>query len=168
MDKLAFVENKIFTSADDVRFLRMLAFWRFKGMKVVFSNGCFDVLHRGHVEYLSKAASLGDVLVVGLNTDDSVRRLKGESRPVNPLDARALVMASMQFVSAVVPFPEDTPYDLINIVQPDVLVKGADYRPEEIVGYDVVMKKGGRVETIELVDGFSTTSILNYLKGTGK
>jgi len=166
MDKLEFVENKIYTSVSDVRFSRMLAFWHFKGMKIVFSNGCFDVIHRGHVEYLSKAASLGDVLVIGLNTDESVRRLKGESRPVNPLEARALVLASLQFVTAVVPFAEDTPYDLISTVQPDVLVKGADYRPEEIVGYDVVMKKGGKVETITLVEGYSTTSILSHLDRT--
>lgn len=163
MNKWEVIGNKVFSSADDQRFLHMLAYWRFKGFTIVFSNGCFDLLHRGHVEYLSRAASLGDVLVVGLNTDESVRRLKGAARPLNGLEARALVLASLQVVTAVVPFSDDTPKSLITLVQPDILVKGADYKPHEIVGYDIVTAKGGRVETIELVDGFSTTSIANRL-----
>ncbi|HBZ66199.1 MAG TPA: D-glycero-beta-D-manno-heptose 1-phosphate adenylyltransferase [Bacteroidales bacterium] len=163
MDKWTLVRQKIFTSADELRFSRMLAYWRFKGLKIVFSNGCFDLLHRGHVEYLSKAASLGDVLVIGLNDDDSVRRLKGPGRPVNTLEARAVILASLQYVNAIVPFPEDTPLNLITTVLPDILVKGADYRIEEIVGYDVVTAHGGKVETIGLVEGFSTTGIVNRL-----
>lgn len=141
----------------------MLAYWRFKGLKIVFSNGCFDVIHRGHVEYLAKAASLGDVLVLGVNDDDSVNRLKGAGRPVNPLDARTLVLASFQFVNAIVPFHEDTPINLITAILPDILVKGADYKAEEIVGYDIVTAHGGKVETIALVEGFSTTGIVNRL-----
>lgn len=136
---------------------------RRSGKKIVFSNGCFDILHRGHVEYLSKAAAKGDVLIIGLNTDASVKRLKGPTRPVNDEKARAFVLAALEFVSAVTLFDEDTPYQLINRVQPDVLVKGSDYKPEDIVGYDIVMAKGGRVETIELVDGFSTTKTIEKL-----
>ena len=134
--------------------------WRAQGLKVVFTNGCFDILHRGHVEYLSKASDMGDVLVVGLNTDASVKRLKGEGRPVNDEQARALVLASLACVDAVVLFDEDTPYELIKTVRPDVLVKGADYKPEEIVGYDIVTSYGGQVETVPLVEGYSTTSII--------
>lgn len=129
------------------------------GSKVVFTNGCFDLVHQGHIDYLSKARDLGDVLVVGLNTDASVRRLKGPHRPVNNEYSRALLLAAMVFVDYVVFFDEDTPYELIKIVQPDILVKGSDYRPEDIVGYDVVTAKGGRVETLDFLPGFSTTAI---------
>lgn len=140
-----------------------LSLWRREGKIIVFSNGCFDILHRGHVEYLSKAADLGDKLIIGLNTDASVKRLKGPSRPVNDEKARAVVLAALEFVDAVVFFEEDTPYNLIKRVQPDVLVKGKDYKAGDIVGYDIVTAKGGKVETIELVDGFSTTKILEKI-----
>lgn len=144
--------------------LDRLKVWRREGKSIVFSNGCFDILHRGHVEYLSKAADLGDILVIGLNTDASVKRLKGPSRPVNDEKARAVVLAALQFVDAVVFFDEDTPYNLIECVRPDVLVKGKDYKAEDIVGYDIVTNSGGRVETIELVEGFSTTKVIEALK----
>ena len=134
------------------------------GKKIVFSNGCFDILHRGHVEYLAKAASFGDVMIIGLNTDASVKRLKGPSRPLNDENARAFVLAGLEFVSAVVLFDEDTPYNLIKTVQPDILVKGSDYKPENIVGYDIVTAKGGKVVTVDLVEGFSTTGIINKMK----
>ena len=137
---------------------------RKNGKKIVFSNGCFDILHRGHVEYLSKAAAYGDVMIIGLNTDASVRRLKGPSRPVNDEKARAFVLAGLECVTAVVLFDEDTPYNLIKTVQPDVLVKGSDYKPEDIVGYDIVTAKGGKVVTVDLVEGFSTTGIINKIK----
>ena len=127
--------------------------------KVVFTNGCFDLVHQGHIDYLSKARDLGDVLVVGLNTDASVRRLKGPRRPINDEYSRALLLASMLFVDYVVLFGEDTPYELIKTLQPDILVKGSDYKPEDIVGYDIVMAKGGRVETLDFLPGFSTTAI---------
>ena len=140
-----------------------LNLWRKEGKTIVFSNGCFDILHRGHVEYLSKAADLGDVLIIGLNTDASVKRIKGPSRPVNDEKARAVVLAALEFVDAIMFFEEDTPYNLIKNVQPDVLVKGKDYKAEDIVGYDIVTNKGGKVETIELVEGFSTTNILNSM-----
>lgn len=129
------------------------------GSKVVFTNGCFDLVHQGHIDYLSKARNLGDVLVVGLNTDASVRRLKGPRRPINDQQSRALLLASMVFVDYVVFFDDDTPYQLIKAVQPDILVKGSDYRPEDVVGYDIVTAKGGRVETLDFLPGFSTTAI---------
>ncbi len=154
--KLEIIENSVLT---DESLEQMLAFWRFKGKKIVFSNGCFDILHRGHVDYLSKAADLGDVLIIGINTDASVHRLKGNTRPINDEQSRALIVAALNFVTAVVLFDEDTPYELIKKVQPDILVKGNDYLPEEIVGYDVLKAKGGEVVTIPLVKGYSTTSI---------
>ena len=149
---------------DDKSLEEMLNLWREEGKTIVFSNGCFDILHRGHVEYLSKAADLGDVLIIGLNTDSSVKRIKGPSRPVNDEKARAVVLAALEFVDAVIFFEEDTPYNLIKYVQPDVLVKGKDYKAEDIVGYDIVVGKGGRVETIELVDGFSTTKTIEKMR----
>lgn len=128
--------------------------------RVVFTNGCFDVLHRGHVEYLEAARQLGDVLVVGLNTDASVRRLKGPSRPVNPQDDRAYVLAGLAAVDYVTYFAEDTPRDLIVALLPDVLVKGGDYRKEDIVGGAEVEAAGGEVVVAPLVPGRSTTAIL--------
>lgn len=161
MDALELISSKIFLSPSGMQ--RELARQRFLGRKIVFTNGCFDVLHRGHVEYLAKAASLGNFLLIGLNTDASVRRLKGPSRPVNNQDARALVLASLSYVSAVCLFDEDTPYDLIREVEPDFLVKGADYKPTEIVGSDLVLAKGGEVITIPLTPGYSSTSILSKI-----
>jgi D-glycero-beta-D-manno-heptose 1-phosphate adenylyltransferase len=136
----------------------------FKNLKVVFTNGCFDIIHRGHVEYLAKAASLGDILIIGLNTDASVRKLKGPGRPINDEMARALVLAAMSFVDHVILFDEDTPYNLIKAVQPDVLVKGSDYKPENIVGYDIVKNKGGEIVTIDFVAGYSTTSTIEKME----
>lgn len=138
--------------------------WRFRNERIVFTNGCFDILHRGHVEYLAKAAALGTKLIVGLNTDASVRRLKGDSRPVNDEQARALLLASLVFVDEVILFDTDTPRELIEFVQPDILVKGGDYRPEDIVGHDVVTARGGEVVTIPLTEGYSTTSIIEKMK----
>lgn len=139
---------------------RQLAIWRFRNEKIAFTNGCFDVLHLGHIDYLSKAADLGDVLILGLNSDESVRRLKGANRPVNDEQARAMVLASLSFVTAVVLFNADTPYELIQKIQPDVLVKGADYKPEEIAGHDIVTSRGGEVVTIELLPGYSSTELI--------
>lgn len=170
MNHLQILVDKIVSEKELVE---RLADLREQGKKVVFTNGCFDILHKGHVTYLAKAADLGDVLVVGLNSDASVRRQgKGDDRPINDFDARALVIASLNFVDFVMLFDEDTPLKLIEIVRPDVLVKGGDYDPLEedksakkyIVGREVVLEGGGLVKTINLVDGFSTTSILNKLK----
>ena len=145
---------------------RLIAYWNFKGFRVVFTNGCFDIIHRGHIDYLAKAAGLGHILVVGLTTDASTRRLKGPSRPINDEQSRAMVLAGLGFVSCVVLFDEETPYNLIKKIQPDILVKGADYKPEEIVGYDVVTAKGGEVTTLEYLPGFSTSLIEQKIKGS--
>ena len=144
--------------------LKTLDSWKDQGFEVVFTNGCFDILHLGHVDYLEKARALGDKLVVGLNSDDSVKRLKGENRPVNQENARARLLASLQFVDVVVSFEEDTPLELITYIKPDILVKGKDYDISNIVGADIVIENGGKVETIELVDGFSTTNIIEKIK----
>mgnify|MGYP002777343196 CR=1 FL=1 len=138
--------------------------WKSKGQKVVFTNGCFDIVHLGHVDYLEKARSLGDYMVLGLNTDASVSRIKGPLRPIVDQTSRSRVMASLAFVDLVVFFDEETPYELINRLKPDILVKGNDYVAENIIGADVVIKNGGKVETIELVKGYSTTNIVNKIK----
>ena len=131
--------------------------------KIVFTNGCFDILHVGHKRYLQQAATLGDILVVGVNCDDSVKRLKGPERPINSEQDRAEMLCAMKFVDYVVIFEEDTPYGLIKKIQPDVLVKGGDYKPEEVVGRDIVEARGGRLELIKFVDGKSTTNIINKI-----
>jgi D-glycero-beta-D-manno-heptose 1-phosphate adenylyltransferase len=161
MDK---IRAKVFDSHAHPAFLQMLQEWRNSGMKLVFSNGCFDLLHPGHIDYLSKAADLGDVLIVGLNTDNSVSRIKGEDRPVNDQAARAVLLAAMGFVDAVVMFDDDTPYSLIKAVQPDVLVKGSDYREEEIVGFDIVSAKNGKVVAVDLLEGYSTSAIIKKIR----
>jgi D-glycero-beta-D-manno-heptose 1-phosphate adenylyltransferase len=161
MDHLNFIQSKIVMDRGELE--NELAILRFKDKKIVFTNGCFDIIHRGHVEYLAKAASLGNALILGLNTDASVKRLKGSSRPVQDENTRALVLASFSFITKVVLFDEDTPFDLINLVKPDFLVKGGDYSPESIVGYDIVKNHGGQIVTIDLVEGHSTTSIINRM-----
>lgn len=130
---------------------------------VVFTNGCFDVLHRGHVTYLAQARDLGDCLVMGLNSDASVKRLKGESRPINNEADRALVLAALSFVDYIILFEEDTPKNLIEQVKPNILVKGGDYKIEDIVGADFVTQNGGKVLTIPFVDGYSSTKIIHAL-----
>jgi rfaE bifunctional protein nucleotidyltransferase chain/domain len=141
-----------------------VATWQAQGKKIVFSNGCFDLVHKGHIDYLNRAADLGDVLVMGLNTDASVSKIKGPHRPIQDEQSRLLIMAALQCVSAVVLFNEETPYDLIKLVQPDVLVKGSDYQPENIVGYDIVTTKGGLVKTIDFLPGYSTSAIEKRIK----
>ena len=131
--------------------------------KIVFTNGCFDILHVGHKRYLQEAATLGDILIVGVNSDDSVRRLKGPDRPVNSEQDRAEMLCAMGFIDYVVIFSEDTPYELIKKIQPDVLVKGGDYKPEEVVGKDIVEARGGELKLIKFVDGKSTTNIINKI-----
>lgn len=140
--------------------------WQSKGEKIVFSNGCFDILHVGHVDYLEKARNLGDRLVMGLNTDASVSRIKGPERPIVPEFSRSRVMASLASVDAVCFFDNETPLELITYLEPDILVKGDDYTIETIVGSDVVLAKGGEVKTIPLVEGFSTSNIVNKIKNT--
>jgi len=144
-----------------------LALWKFQGKKLVFTNGCFDLLHPGHVDYLIRARDLGDLLIIGLNTDASVRRLKGPSRPILDEASRGLILASLSFVDAVVLFDEDTPLELINTVKPDILVKGGDYHAENVVGYDIVTAQGGKVIILPFVEGFSTTSIEQKILSDG-
>ncbi len=155
--KIEFIKNKILSSEV---LKRTLALWQFKQEKVVFTNGCFDILHRGHVEYLNQAANLGDVLIVGLNSDASVKKLnKGNNRPIQDEYSRALIIASLHYVDAVVIFNDETPYSLIQTIKPHVLVKGGDWKLENIVGYDILQSYGGEVTTIPYLPGFSTTNI---------
>jgi rfaE bifunctional protein nucleotidyltransferase chain/domain len=156
------ITGKIFRSHQD--FHPLLQAWKDRQMTIVFTNGCFDILHRGHADYLARAASLGDMLVIGLNTDKSVQRLKGNSRPITDEYSRAFLLASFMFVDAVVLFDEDTPLELIRFIQPNVLVKGSDYDKKDIVGADIVEANGGRIVTIDFVPGFSTSSIINKMK----
>jgi rfaE bifunctional protein nucleotidyltransferase chain/domain len=158
------IQQKIINT--DAELNRLLVDWVANNYKVVFTNGCFDLLHRGHVDYLSKARDLGDKLFLGLNTDASVSALKGEHRPIQDEQSRMQIMASLDFVDAVMLFSEDTPYELIQKVQPDVLVKGADYNPKDIVGYNIVTAKGGEVKTLEFLEGYSTSSIEKKIKNS--
>jgi D-glycero-beta-D-manno-heptose 1-phosphate adenylyltransferase len=161
MLKSEVIQNKILSIE---QILRWRTIWKFKSQKIVFTNGCFDIIHLGHIDYLMKAADLGDVLIIGLNTDASVRKLKGEGRPVNNEHARAMVLASLAYVNAVVLFDEVTPYELIKLIQPDILVKGNDYKTEQIAGHDIVLASGGKVITIDLVPGYSTTGLIEKLR----
>lgn len=138
--------------------------WKARGEKVVFTNGVFDLLHTGHITYMTDAAALGTKLIIGLNADNSVKRLKGPERPVNDQNSRALLLASMFFIDAVVLFEEDTPINLITTLLPDVLAKGGDYTVDTIVGAKEVMANGGEVKVISFVDGFSSTSIINRIR----
>jgi D-glycero-beta-D-manno-heptose 1-phosphate adenylyltransferase len=133
--------------------------WRAAGQRIVFTNGCFDLLHYGHLHYLAQARDLADRLVIGLNSAASVRRLKGPHRPINDELTRTHLLAALQMVDAVVVFEEDTPLELIRIVQPDILVKGGDWKPEQIVGSDLVLARGGQVLSLPFVEGYSTTNI---------
>jgi rfaE bifunctional protein nucleotidyltransferase chain/domain len=138
--------------------------WQAAGNKVVFTNGVFDLLHIGHITYLAKAAELGDKLVIGLNSDKSVKRIKGENRPINNEDNRATLLGALFFVDAIVIFEEDTPLNLITALMPDILVKGADYSVENIVGAKEIIANGGEVKTIKFVEGHSSTSIIQKIK----
>lgn len=136
-----------------------------QGKSIVFTNGCFDILHKGHVDYLAKAADKGDVLIVAVNSDDSVKRLgKSPSRPIQDENARAYLIAALESVSYVLIFDEDTPFEIISLLKPNVLVKGSDYAVENIVGSDIVIKNGGKVETIDFIEGYSTSKIEQKIK----
>ena len=162
MKALEIIRNKII-QREQLQWL--LNQWGFKDEKVVFTNGCFDILHQGHIDYLSKAADLGTKLIVGVNSDHSVKQLdKGSNRPLQDQDSRALIIAALHFVSAVVIFDEDTPLDLITFIRPSVLVKGSDYQISEIVGHEVVQAYGGTVTTIDFLPGYSTTNIISKVK----
>ncbi len=154
------IEKKIVSNAHLADKIKL---WRSKKKKIIFTNGCFDLLHYGHVHYLCGARSLGDALIVGVNSDASVKKLKGELRPINDELSRCTMLAAFGFVDAVIVFEEDTPVQLIEKIQPDVLVKGGDYTIETIVGADIVLKNGGSVKVIPFVEGFSSTKIVEAI-----
>ena len=160
------IEGQIFSKIYTLPQLKeQVGQWKNEGQRIVFTNGCFDLLHTGHITYLAKAAELGDKLIIGLNSDQSVQKLKGAGRPVNNEQTRSLVLAAMLFTDAIVVFDEDTPYSVIISLLPDVLVKGGDYTIDTIVGASEVQANGGEVKTISFVEGYSSTSIINRIRG---
>ncbi len=164
MKQIKAIEEKIFTLS---ALKAVVTGWRLKGKSISFTNGCFDIIHEGHIFSLSQAAKEADFLIVGVNSDASTKRLKGEERPVNNQQGRALILASLAIVDAVVIFEEDTPLNLITTLLPDVLVKGGDYTIEQIVGSNEVIENGGRVVINPIVQGFSTTGIIEKIRRLG-
>ncbi len=163
MNNLTIISSKIL---DLQALISKLSDWKKTKSTIVFTNGVFDLLHLGHIDYLCKAKDTGDILIVGVNSDISAKRLgKGINRPITNEKSRSMIIAALEFVDAVVLFDEDTPLELIKNVQPDVLVKGSDYKAEDIVGYDIIIAKGGTIRTIDFLHGYSTTSIENRIKG---
>lgn len=144
--------------------IKQIEAWKLAGYKIVFTNGCFDLLHPGHIDYLDKAAAYGDRLVIGLNDDASIRRLKGDTRPINPLHDRSIMLAALRAVDLVVPFCEDTPLKLIKTLMPDILIKGGDYQPDDIVGATEVRAHGGEVLVIPFVDGYSSSTLIQRIQ----
>jgi len=163
MKNLEIIDKKILSKE---RLAGQLAVWRFFNKKIVWTNGCFDLLHLGHIDYLSKAKDEGDVLIVGVNTDESVKKIKKEGRPITDEKSRSTIVSALHFVDAVVLFDEETPYEMIKIIQPDILVKGSDYKADNIVGYDFVKAKGGEVVTIDFLPGYSTTNIEEKIRNS--
>ena len=161
MPNLLSIKSKIYTLSE---LIEQSKIWRSKGDKIVFTNGCFDLVHRGHVEVLANTADLGDRLIIGLNSDNSIHKLKGEKRPIIDENSRAILLASLQFIDAIVLFSETTPYRLIEAILPDILAKGGDYKVEEITGHELVLRNGGEVILVPFIDGFSTTNIINKIK----
>jgi rfaE bifunctional protein nucleotidyltransferase chain/domain len=161
MSQFNTLKNKIF-SLQNLKL--QVENWKATGEKVVFTNGCFDILHQGHIEMLARTADLGTKLIIGLNSDSSIQKLKGENRPIIQQQSRAILLASFSFVDAVVFFSEDTPINLISTLLPNVLAKGGDYEIETIVGHKVVQKNGGKVILVPFVDGFSSTTIIEKIK----
>lgn len=159
---LTHIQQKIYTQ-DNLPF--RLAQWKFQNKKIVFTNGCFDLLHYGHIDYLAAARALGDKLIIGINSSDSVQRLKGKHRPIKDDITRQHLLASLFFVDAVIEFSEDTPLQLIQFIQPDILVKGGDWSVENIVGGKEVLAKGGVVKSLPFVEGYSTTALEEKIKG---
>ncbi|WP_457623480.1 D-glycero-beta-D-manno-heptose 1-phosphate adenylyltransferase [Persephonella sp.] len=147
-----------------MKYLEIIEKWKKEGKKIVFTNGCFDIIHAGHVDYLEKAKKLGDILIVGLNSDSSVRRIKGKARPINNQEHRMKVLNALKPVDLVIIFDEDTPERLIKEIKPDVLVKGGDWKIENIVGSDFVKSYGGKVQTIDFIYDISTTKIIQKVK----
>ena len=160
--KLDFLQQKIYTDPEQIK--HTLNMWRFADQKIVFTNGCFDLLHLGHIDYLAKAAGLGNKLIIGLNSDTSTAGIKGPSRPITDQQSRSSILAALFFVDAVVLFDEPTPFNLIKAIRPDILVKGADYSIDQIVGADLVIANGGAVQTIGFLPGYSTSAIESKIK----
>lgn len=164
MKKPEIIPDKIYTRQE---LMKQVARWRFLGKTISFTNGCFDILHAGHISSLSEAAKEGNILIVGLNTDASTKRLKGDERPINNEQSRALLLASLAIVDAVTLFDEDTPFELITSLLPDVIVKGGDYTFDQMIGAKEVVANGGRVVINPIVDGFSTTGIIEKIRKLG-
>ena len=163
MSSLKKIKDKIF-NLNDLK--NKVTSWKENGHKIVFTNGCFDIMHKGHIEVLSKSSDLGDKLIIGLNSDSSVQKLKGNSRPIIDENSRAIALAALSFVDAIVLFSEETPINLISTLNPDILAKGGDYEIRTIVGHEIVQKNGGEVILIPFVDGFSSTNIINKIKNS--
>ena len=161
MSHLNKLNNKIYT-LEEIK--NQVSAWKQAGEEVVFTNGCFDIIHRGHIEVLAQTADLGDRLIIGLNSDSSIQKLKGKNRPIIEEQSRAILLASLSFIDAVVLFSEDTPINLISTLLPDVLAKGGDYEIETIVGHEIVQKNGGQVILVPFVDGFSSTTIIEKIR----
>ncbi len=163
MSHLKTIQHKIYSLSD---LKNQVETWKKSGEKVVFSNGCFDIVHRGHIEVLARTADLGTKFIIGLNSDSSIKELKGECRPIISEDSRAILLAALSFVDAIVLFSEDTPINLISTLVPDVLAKGGDYEIETIVGHEIVQENGGEVILVPFVDGFSSTNIIEKIKNS--
>ena len=161
MSQFNILKNKIF-SFENLK--TQVEKWKSEGGKVVFTNGCFDIVHQGHIEVLARTADLGTKLIIGLNSDSSIQKLKGKNRPIIQQQSRAILLASFSFVDAVVLFSEETPINLISTLLPDVLAKGGDYEIETIVGHEIVQKNGGKVILAPFIDGFSSTTIIEKIK----
>jgi len=156
------VQNNKIIAIQDLK--QGLGNWRQEGKKIVFTNGCFDIVHLGHIQFLQEAKNLGDILIVGLNSDSSVNKIKGKGRPILDQNSRSEILAAFEFVDGVIIFDQDTPFRLIEQLVPDVLVKGSDYLAENIVGSEIVLNSGGEVITIDLVEGYSTSNIIEKVK----
>jgi len=165
MDTFRQIQDKILPREN---LAETIAHIRKQGYSIGFTNGCFDILHKGHIQYLAHAADLADILIIGLNTDKSVQVIKGKNRPIQDQDTRALNLASLLFVDFVVMFHEDTPYEIIRIIEPDFLIKGGEYSHQEIVGNDIVTARGGKVLTVPMIEGYSTTSIIEKISRIDK
>ena len=149
---------------DKERLLVKLTDWKEENKKIVFTNGCFDLIHLGHIEVIARSADLGDILIIGVNTDNSIKRLKGKNRPIVEEISRAKQLAALEFVDAVVLFDQDTPIDLIKMINPNIITKGGDYNTDQVIGNDIVSQNDGEVVIIPLTQGYSTTSILEKIK----
>ena len=160
MNKYTLIKSKIVSGID---LTRLLSFYRYKNKKIVFTNGCFDIIHLGHVKYLSQAADLGNILIIGLNSDLSVSKIKGHNRPVLNQKSRTLTLAAFSFVNNIILFDEETPLGLIKQIRPDILVKGGDYKSEEVIGYDIVKENGGEVKILDFIKGYSTSDIIERI-----